>query len=86
MEGISIVNTFDVRPHLPAERHKMVFDAFDELESGEAFVFINDHDPKPLYYQMEAENSEPFKWEYLETMPEEWKVKVMKLTRIINKR
>jgi uncharacterized protein (DUF2249 family) len=78
-EDISIVNTFDVRPHPPAERHEMVFEAFDELKPGEAFVFINDHDPKPLYYQMEAENSEPFKWEYLETMPEEWKVKVMKL-------
>jgi uncharacterized protein (DUF2249 family) len=75
---ISIVNTFDVRPHPPARRHEMVFEAFNELKPGEAFVFINDHDPKPLYYQMEAENDEPFKWEYLETMPEEWKVKVMK--------
>jgi uncharacterized protein (DUF2249 family) len=28
---------------------------------------------------MEAENSEPFKWDYLMTMPQEWKVKVMKL-------
>jgi uncharacterized protein (DUF2249 family) len=76
---ISIVNVFDVRPHPPAKRHEMVFEAFDELEPGEAFVFINDHDPKPLYYQMEAENNEPFKWEYLEAMPQEWKVKVMKL-------
>ncbi len=76
---ISVVNKFDVRPHAPARRHEMVFEAFDELEPGEAFVFINDHDPKPLYYQMEAENDVPFKWEYLEVMPEEWKVKVMKL-------
>jgi uncharacterized protein (DUF2249 family) len=68
-----------VRPHAPAKRHDMVFEAFEELEPGEAFVFINDHDPKPLYYQMEAENDVPFKWEYLEVMPEEWKVKVMKL-------
>ncbi len=81
VEDISIVNTFDVRLHPPAKRHEMVFDAFDDLEPGEAFVFINDHDPKPLYYQMEAENDEPFKWEYLETMPEEWKVKVMKLNQ-----
>lgn len=78
VEDISIVNKFDVRPYPPAKRHDMVFDAFDELKPGEAFVFINDHDPKPLYYQIEAESDEPFKWEYLETMPEEWKVKVMK--------
>jgi len=81
MEDISIVNSFDVRPYPPAKRHDMVFDAFYALNAGEAFVFINDHDPKPLYYQMEAENSEPFKWEYLETMPNEWKVKVMKLRK-----
>lgn len=75
---ISVVNKFDVRPYPPAKRHDMIFEAFDELAPGEAFVFINDHDPKPLYYQMEAESEESFKWEYLETMPEEWKVKVMK--------
>ncbi len=76
---ISVVNKFDVRPYPPAKRHDMVFDAFEELKPGEAFVFINDHDPKPLYYQMEAENDVPFKWEYLMTMPQEWKVTVMKL-------
>jgi uncharacterized protein (DUF2249 family) len=76
---ITVVNKFDVRPYPPAKRHDMVFEAFDELKPGEAFVFINDHDPKPLYYQMEAENDQPFKWDYLMTMPQEWKVKVMKL-------
>ena len=76
---ITVVNKFDVRPYPPAKRHDMVFEAFEELKSGEAFVFINDHDPKPLYYQMEAENDQPFKWDYLMTMPQEWKVKVMKL-------
>jgi uncharacterized protein (DUF2249 family) len=58
----------------------MVFDAFDKLKPGEAFIFINDHDPKPLYYQMEAESDTPFTWEYLEALPEEWKVKVTKTT------
>lgn len=79
-EDITVVNKFDVREHPPAKRHEMIFDAFDELDQGEAFVFINDHDPKPLYYQMEAESDETFKWEYLETMPKEWTVKVLKLT------
>lgn len=77
-EDISVVNKFDVRPHAPAERHDMIFDAFDQLSPGEAFVFVNDHDPKPLYYQMEAESDEPFEWEYLLAMPEEWKVKITK--------
>lgn len=75
---ITIVKRFDVRPFPPAERHDMVFDSFDELNPGEAFVFTNDHDPKPLYYQIEAESNIPFKWEYLENGPLEWVVKVSK--------
>lgn len=77
---ISIVKRFDVRPFPPAERHDMVFDSYDELKAGEAFVFTNDHDPKPLYYQIEAESNEPFRWEYLEDGPLEWTVKVTKMT------
>ena len=75
---VSVVSNFDVRPYPPARRHEMVFDAFDKLKPGDAFIFINDHDPKPLYYQMEAESNDPFTWEYLEEIPEEWKVKVTK--------
>lgn len=78
-ESIEIVKSFDVRPFPPAQRHDMVFDSFDELNPGEAFVFINDHDPKPLYYQIEAESDEAFRWDYLIEGPDEWKVKVTKL-------
>jgi uncharacterized protein (DUF2249 family) len=56
----------------------MVFQAFEELKPGEAFIFTNDHDPKPLYYQIEAESKEPFTWDYLQAGPEVWEVKVMK--------
>src|SRR5690625_3405607 len=77
---ISVSNDLDVRPYPPAQRHDMVFDAFDELKPGEAFVFINDHDPKPRLYLLEAESSEPFRCEYLMTLPNEWNVKVMKTT------
>ena len=76
--NITVVKEFDVRPFAPAERHEMVFNAFDELKAGEAFVFINDHDPKPLYYQIEAESRHPFTWVYLEMGPDVWKVKVAK--------
>ncbi|WP_227378279.1 DUF2249 domain-containing protein [Haladaptatus halobius] len=33
-------------------------DAFAELESGEALTLINDHEPKPLFYEMQAEVKE----------------------------
>lgn len=77
-DGFSVVNEFDIRPYPPTERHEMFYKAFADIKPGEAFDFINDHDPKPLYYQMEAESKEPFQWEYLQKGPEIWKVRVIK--------
>lgn len=37
---------------------------------------LNDHDPKPLYYQFEAEHAGQFTWEYLEQGPEVWRVRI----------
>ncbi|MBS1628347.1 MAG: DUF2249 domain-containing protein [Bacteroidetes bacterium] len=79
--GFSVVNEFDIRPYPPAERHEMFYKAFADIKPGEAFQFINDHDPKPLYYQMEAESKEPFRWEYLQKGPDDWKVRVIKIKK-----
>lgn len=78
-DGFSVVNEFDIRPYPPTQRHEMFYKAFADIKPGEAFEFINDHDPKPLYYQMEAESKEPFRWEYLEKGPDVWKVRVVKV-------
>lgn len=48
-------DTLDLRDIPPAERHPKIFEAFDQVPSGEALQIINDHDPQPLYYQMAAE-------------------------------
>lgn len=77
-DDIKIVQEFDVRPFHSAVRHDMFFEAFAKLNPGEAFIFTNDHDPKPLYYQIEAESKQPFTWEYLIAGPDDWKVKVSK--------
>lgn len=77
-DGFSLVNELDLTPFSPTERHEMFYKAFADIGPGEAFEFTNDHDPKPLYYQMEAESSDPFRWEYIEKGPEEWKVRVVK--------
>lgn len=77
-EGYALVHEMDLRPYPPAKRHEMFYEAFAQLKPGEAFAFENDHDPKPLYYQMEAESREPFSWEYIAEGPEVWKVRVTK--------
>lgn len=75
----SIKGGLDVQTLIPIKRHEKLLKLFKDLPASDSFVFINDHDPKPLYYQMEAKNPELFKWEYLMMIPKEWMVKVMKL-------
>ena len=43
---------------------------------GESFVLVNDHDPKPLYYQFEAEHTGQFSWNYLQQGPQLWQVEI----------
>jgi regulator of cell morphogenesis and NO signaling len=66
----------DVREIVPRERHSLIFDAFEQLAPGQSFVLINDHDPKPLYYQFQAEQPGQVRWEYLEQGPEVWRVRI----------
>ncbi len=64
---------------LPAQqKHPTIFFRFDELLEGESLNIHNDHDPKPLYYQLLAERGNVFVWEYLEQGPQWWKVKISK--------
>jgi regulator of cell morphogenesis and NO signaling len=62
----------------PAQKHPTIFRKFDQLNVGESFIIINDHDPKPLYYQLLAERGNIFNWEYLEQGPEVWRVHIKK--------
>ncbi|HEX5130326.1 MAG TPA: DUF2249 domain-containing protein [Usitatibacter sp.] len=66
----------DVRTIAPRERHPLIFNTFAHLNPGEAFLLVNDHDPKPLYYQFKAELDGAFQWDYLEPGPEVWKVRI----------
>jgi regulator of cell morphogenesis and NO signaling len=75
---MSIVDSLFVPELQPALKHPTIFRKFDSLNEGESFVIINDHDPKPLYYQLLAERGNIFSWDYLEQGPEVWKVHVKK--------
>lgn len=76
---MSTNNELDIRNIHPSERHPLIFEWFDKLAPGEGFVLINDHDPKPLYYQFQAERSGTFNWEYLESSPKNWRVRISRI-------
>lgn len=73
------METLDVTKIEPRLKHPTIFDKFDALSGGEAFIIHNDHDPKPLYYQLLGERGQTFSWEYLQEGPEVWEVKLSKL-------
>lgn len=72
----TVSTTIDVRAIAPRERHPMIFAALEDLASGDALEIVNDHDPKPLYYQIQAEAPGAFSWAYLESGPEVWRVSI----------
>lgn len=72
------MKTIDVTVLEPRMKHPTIFKEFDLITQGEAFVIHNDHDPKPLYYQLLAERGQIFEWEYLLNGPEVWEVKISK--------
>ncbi|RWM07713.1 DUF2249 domain-containing protein [Mesorhizobium sp.] len=69
----------DVRAIPPVERHARIFGIARALDEGESFVIVNDHDPRPLRYQMETRYPGLFSWEYLQQGPEIWRVEIKKL-------
>ena len=54
---MSVDPILDVRREPPARRHELIFDSYSALPAGSGFVLVNDHDPKPLNYQFEAEQA-----------------------------
>ena len=66
----------DVRVIAPRDKHPTIFRAFESLTTGQALTLINDHDPKPLRYQLMAEHPNTFDWTYEAEGPEVWRVKI----------
>ncbi len=71
-------NTLNVTLLEPRQKHPTIFVRYDELKEGKNLIILNDHDPKPLYYQLLGERGNAFVWEYLEEGPEWWKVRITK--------
>ena len=68
----------DVRTIPPRERHPLIFSTFDGLVTGQALELVNDHDPRPLFYQFSEKVPGEFSWDYLEQGPT-WRVAITRV-------
>jgi uncharacterized protein (DUF2249 family) len=68
--------TIDVRQILPRMRHPLIFTAFGQLLPGEAFLLVNDHDPRLLFHQFDLRYPGEFGWDYEEERPDVWRVRI----------
>jgi regulator of cell morphogenesis and NO signaling len=75
MNSVTVLDVTKIEPRL---KHPTIFEHFDMLSGGEGFVIHNDHDPKPLYYQLLGERGNCFTWNYLLNGPAVWEVEIRK--------
>lgn len=75
LQNSNLINVSEIEPRL---KHPTIFKKFDELKPGESMTIHNDHDPKPLYYQLLGERGNIFTWEYLEEGPQLWRIAIAK--------
>ncbi len=71
-------SAIDVRAIPPWERHALIFQTFHDLPSGGTLQLVNDHDPAPLRTQFEARYPGTFRWDYVESGPDIWRVRIGK--------
>ncbi len=74
--GDIVINIPMIEPRM---KHATIFQTFEGLQEGKSLIIHNDHDPKPVYYQLISQYGETFKWEYLEQGPEWWDIRVTKV-------
>jgi uncharacterized protein (DUF2249 family) len=67
----------DVRPTEPKDRFETIMGAYQALPAGGTMELVVDHDPRCMYYTLQAtEGDETFRFDYLEEGPEVWRVEV----------
>ena len=71
----------DLRKIIPFERHDLIFKKWDALAPGDVLKITNDHNPKPLRYQFEAEMKGQFEWEFEEEGPKDWVFRIRKVQK-----
>lgn len=69
----------DVRIIPPKLKHPTIYQTLHALTVNEALRIINDHDPRPLRFELDADYPHAFKWKYIESGPDTWIVEIRKV-------
>lgn len=69
----------DLRQTPRPRRHSTIFYAFDQLQAGESFFLVNDHDPVPLRMQLDDAHPGELAWEYVTRGPELFRIRVARV-------
>jgi uncharacterized protein (DUF2249 family) len=70
--------TLDLTALPPSQRPKALLQALDALAPGDAFDFLENRDPAPLYYRCDRERAGQASWQYLRCGPDLWRVRVVR--------
>ena len=73
-------NELDVRQLRKPDKHSAIFATYADLPVGGSFVLVNNHDPKHLHEEFEADHAGSYGWEYVEKGPTVWRIRISKLT------
>jgi len=73
-------NELDVRRLRKPDKHPTIFATYGALAVGESFVLVNNHDPKHLRAEFDADHPGSYGWEYVEKGPEVWRIRINKRT------
>lgn len=80
------MQTIDVRRLPPPERHSTIFAQLDALGTGDTLRLVNDHDPAPLHYQLDATHPHQYLWTYVESGPEQWAIDITSRAHVVDAR
>jgi len=74
------LRVIDLKPVIQVrDKEKLILDAFNRLNYGEAFVMVSDKNLSEQHPVLHKVLGVSFAWESLEEGPQEWKVKIGKL-------
>lgn len=68
----------DVRVLPPPKKHITIHEMLGKLVPGEALRITNDHDPRPLKFELDHDQPNTYHFNYLESGPTTWLVDIVK--------